>query len=94
MGRLSKADLVKVVADKTGLSRKGAERAVAAFMDAVREAVTRGETVRIPGFGTFAVRERAARQGRDIKTGEPITVPARKAVVFRAGEGLKRAVAV
>lgn len=91
---MTKADLVKVVADKTGLTQKSAALILDAFMDAVREAVTRGETVRISGFGTFAVKERAARQGRDIKTGEPITVPARKAVVFRAGEELKRAVAV
>lgn len=91
---MTKAGLVKVVADKTGLTQKGAALVLDAFMDTVREAVTRGETVRIPGFGTFAVRERAARQGRDIRTGEPVTVPARKVVVFRAGEGLKRAVAV
>ncbi|NHM28024.1 HU family DNA-binding protein [Desulfofundulus sp. TPOSR] len=91
---MTKADLVKVVADRAGLSQKGAALVLDAFTDAVREAVARGETVRISGFGTFAVRERAARQGRDLRTGEPVTVPARKVVVFRAGKELKRAVAV
>ena len=90
---MTKTDLVKAVAAKTGLKLKDAARAVDALLEAVQEAVAQGEDVRVPGFGTFAVKERAARKGRDLRTGEEITIPATKVVAFRAGKLLKVAAA-
>lgn len=90
---MTKAELVAAVAEKAGLKRAQAERAVTAVLDAVREAVARGEEVRVPGFGTFAVRERSARKGRNPQTGEEIVIPGGRVVAFRAGKSLKEAVA-
>ncbi|AEG15185.1 histone family protein DNA-binding protein [Desulfofundulus kuznetsovii DSM 6115] len=89
---MTKADLIKAVAEKADLTQKAAARAVDAFIEAVQEAVGKGEDVRIPGFGAFVVKERAERQGRDLRTGEVITIPARKVVAFRAGKELREAV--
>jgi len=89
---LTKPELVKSVAQKAGIKQKEAESAVDAFVEAITGAVKEGDEVKIPGFGSFVVVERAPRQGKNPQTGEPIEIPARKAVVFRAGKGLKSAV--
>lgn len=89
---MTKAELVKAVAERADITQKVAARTVDAFIEAVQEAVARGEEVRIPGFGAFVVKKRSERQGRDIRTGEAITIPARKVVAFRAGKELKEAV--
>ena len=89
---MTKPELVKSVAQKSGLKQKEAESAVDAFVEAIIQAAKEGDEVKIPGFGSFAVVERAARQGKNPQTGEPIAIPARKAVVFRAGKGLKSVV--
>lgn len=89
---MTKHELVKAVAEKSDLTQKAAARAVDAFVEAVQEAVSRGEEVRIPGFGAFVVKTRAERQGRDIRTGKVVTIPAKKVVAFRAGKELKEAV--
>lgn len=89
---MTKTDLIRAVAEKAVMTQKDAARAVDALLETVQEAVARGEEVRIPGFGAFVVKERGERQGRDIRTGEVITIPARKVVAFRAGKELREAV--
>ncbi|WP_027356577.1 HU family DNA-binding protein [Desulfofundulus thermocisternus] len=89
---MTKTDLIRAVAEKAVMTQKDAARAVDALLEAVQEAVARGEEVRIPGFGAFVVKERGERQGRDIRTGETITIPPRKVVAFRAGKELREAV--
>jgi DNA-binding protein HU-beta len=89
---VNKAELIDAVAVKTGLLKKQAAAAVDALFDTVAGALARGEAVRVAGFGTFGVGERAARTARNIRTGEPITVPARRVPVFRPGAELKQAV--
>ncbi|MGB9866602.1 MAG: HU family DNA-binding protein [Bacillota bacterium] len=86
---MNKAELVDVVASKAGLSKKDSEKAVNAVIEGIREALARGEKVSLVGFGTFEVRERAARQGRNPRTGEKISIEATKVPVFRAGKILK-----
>lgn len=89
---MTKGELIDFIADKTGFTKKAAGQAVEAVLAALEEAVRRGEEVRLPGFGTFAVKERAERQGRNPLTGDVISIPARKAVVFRPGKDLRAAV--
>ncbi len=89
---MTKAELVAKMAEKAGISKKDAEAALNAFMDAVKEALANGEKVSLVGFGTFEVVERAERKGRNPQTGEEITIPATKAPKFRPGKGLKDAV--
>ena len=89
---MTKEQLVKAVAAKAGVTQREAARAVDAFCDAVREALAAGDEVRLVGFGTFLVRERAARKGRNIRTGEEIVIPARRVVAFRPGSDLAGAV--
>jgi DNA-binding protein HU-beta len=89
---VTKEDFVGLVADKGGLSKSEAGRAVEAFCSAVSDAMARGEEVRLPGFGNFAVAQRGERAGRNVRTGEAITIPAGKAVKFSAGARLKEAV--
>lgn len=90
---MTKTDLVKAVAAKAGMSQKDAGRVLDALLEVIQEAVARGEEVRLPGFGAFVVKERGARKGRNIRTGEEITIPAAKVVAFRAGKFLRAAVA-
>ncbi|WP_027719176.1 HU family DNA-binding protein [Desulfovirgula thermocuniculi] len=90
---MTKAELVAAVVEKAGLKKAQAERAVTAVLDAIREAVARGDEVRVVGFGTFAVRERAARKGKNPQTGEEIVIPGGRVVAFRAGKQLKAAAA-
>lgn len=89
---MTKKDLVEVVAKKANLTSKAARDSVQAVLNAVRDSLKRGEKVVITGFGTFSVRARAARPGRNPKTGEKITIAARKAPGFTPGKTLKKAV--
>lgn len=89
---MNKTDLIDAVAEDTGLSKADASRAVDAVFDSVAGALKKGDKVSLVGFGTFLVRERAARQGRNPKTGETITIAAGKSPAFKAGKGLKDAV--
>ncbi|GAB6936032.1 HU-related DNA-binding protein HupN [Calditerricola yamamurae] len=88
---MTKQELIAKVAEKSGLSKKASALAVDAVLDAIAEALAAGEKVHLIGFGTFEVRERAARIARNPQTGEPIEVPATKVPAFKAGKGLKEA---
>ena len=89
---MTKAELVTSIAEKTGLTKKDSEKALAAFVDSVTETLANGESIQLVGFGTFEVRERAAREGRNPRTKETITIPATKVPAFKAGRALKDAV--
>ncbi len=89
---MTKADLVAQVAKRAGLTAKAAKDAVNAVFDVIADALKRGEKVVVTGFGTFVVRKRAARKGRNPQTGEEITIPATKTPGFTAGKALKRAI--
>lgn len=89
---MTKRDLVEVVAKKANLTNKAARDAVQAFIASIRDSLKRGEKVVITGFGTFSVRKRAERIGRNPKTGDRITIQARKAPGFTPGKTLKKAV--
>lgn len=90
---MNKVELVAAVAEKAGFSKKDAEKAVAAVLDSVVCAVAKNDKVQLVGFGTFEVRTRAARTGRNPRTKETITIPASKQPVFKAGKAFKDAVA-
>lgn len=90
---MNKTELINAAAQKSGCSKKDAEKVVNAVLVAVTETLADGASVQIAGFGTFEVRERAEKQGRNPRTGEAITVPAAKVPAFKAGKGLKDAVA-
>lgn len=89
---MNKNDLVAAVAESAGLSKSDAGKAVDAVFDAISGALKKGDDVRLLGFGTFAVAERAARQGKNPRTGETINIAATKQPKFTAGKGLKDAV--
>ena len=89
---MNKTDLINSVAASANLTKKDAEAAVNAFVLAVGESLKKGEKVQLIGFGTFEVRERGARAGRNPKTGEAITIAASKVPAFVAGKGLKDAI--
>lgn len=89
---MNKVELIAAVADKAGLTKKDAEKAVAAVVSAVSDALAKGDKVQLIGFGTFEVRERAARIGRNPQTKETIKIAASKQPVFKAGQALKNAV--
>ncbi|MCL2859066.1 MAG: HU family DNA-binding protein [Oscillospiraceae bacterium] len=86
---MNKADLVAKLAEKTGDTKKNAEVCLNAFVDVVSQALVHGEKVQLVGFGSFEVRKRAARKGRNPQTKEEIKIPASKAPVFKAGKALK-----
>jgi len=86
---MNKADLIAAIAAKTGETKKSAEATVNAFIDVVTEALVEGDKVQLVGFGSFEVRKRAARKGRNPQTKEEIKIPASKAPVFKAGKALK-----
>lgn len=90
---MNKVELSAAVAEKTGLSKKDAEKAVAAVLDSVVEALAAGDKVQVVGFGTFEIRERDERTGRNPRTKETIIIPASKQPVFKAGKAFKDAVA-
>ena len=89
---MNKTQLIDVVATKTDLTKKKAEEVVNAVNEAITEALKAGDKVQIIGFGTYEVKERAAREGRNPKTGETITIAASKAPAFSAGNALKDAI--
>ena len=86
---MNKSDLVAAMAAKTGDTKKCAEETLNAFVDVVTEALVKGEKVQLVGFGSFEVRKRAARKGRNPQTKEEIKIPASKAPVFKSGKALK-----
>ena len=86
---MNKAELVAAIATKTGESKKSAEALVNAFTEVVSDALKGGDKVQLVGFGSFEVRKRAARKGRNPQTKEEIKIPASKAPVFKAGKALK-----
>jgi DNA-binding protein HU-beta len=88
---MSKQELIKYVAQETGLSKKDTEAALKALVDGVKSALKKGDSVTLVGFGTFSVKQRNARTGRNPQTGATIQISARKVPVFRAGKGLKAA---
>jgi DNA-binding protein HU-beta len=90
---MNKAELVTSMAEKAGLTKKDAEAALNAFMKSVDEALSAGDKVQLVGFGTFDVRERKARQGRNPRDPKKvISIPESKAPVFKAGKALKELV--
>lgn len=89
---MNKAELIEAVTDATELSKADATRATDAVLDAITASVRKGEQVTLVGFGTFSLRERAARTGRNPQTGETIQIKASKSVGFKAGKALKDAV--
>lgn len=89
---MNKAELVDQVAARSNLSKKDALQAVDALFESIQEALARGEKVQIVGFGSFEVRERSARTGRNPQTGEEMRIGARRVPVFRAGKALKDSV--
>ncbi|MBP3256332.1 MAG: HU family DNA-binding protein [Clostridia bacterium] len=86
---MNKSDLIAAIAAKTGDTKKGAEASLNAFVDVVSAALVKGDKVQLVGFGSFEVRKRAARKGRNPQTKEEIKIPASKAPVFKAGKALK-----
>ncbi len=90
---MNKAELVTAVAEKAGISKKDADKAVAAFTDVIGETLKKGDKVVLVGFGTFEVKERAARTGRNPRTKEAINIPASKVPSFKVGKALKDTVA-
>jgi DNA-binding protein HU-beta len=89
---MNKGDLIENVADETGLSKADASRAVDALIGAITGELKSGGQVSLVGFGTFTVKHRAARQGRNPRTGEAIQIKASKVPGFKAGKALKEAV--
>ena len=90
--RVSKAELICRIAEKTELTKKDSTAVLNAMMETIAEALISGDRVSLLGFGTFEIRERAARMGRNPKTKEEIHIPASKAPVFRAGKQFKVAI--
>ena len=89
---MNKGEFIDAVAVAAGLSKMDATRAVDAVISVVGSTLKKGDAVTLVGFGTFEVRSRAARQGRNPKTGETINIPAAKVPAFKAGKGLKDAI--
>lgn len=89
---MNKSELIDAVADDTGLSKAEAGRAVDSVLNSITGTLKRGDQVTLVGFGSFMVRQRAARTGRNPQTGGTLQIPATKAPAFRAGKALKDAV--
>ena len=89
---MNKTELVDAIAAKTELSKKDAEKALKAFVEVVTDELKKGEKIQLVGFGTFEVSERAAREGRNPRTNETMTIAASKAPKFKAGKAFKDAV--
>ena len=88
---MNKSELIEAIAQEADISKAAAAKALDGMMNAVTAALKKGDTVTLVGFGTFHVGERAERQGRNPKTGEPLTIAAAKTPKFRAGKALKDA---
>lgn len=89
---MNKSDLVAIVAEKMEVAKKDAEVSLNAVVEAIIEALVKGEKIQLIGFGSFEVRKRAARKGRNPQTNEEIKIPASKVPAFKAGQALKDAV--
>ncbi len=89
---MKKSEFVELVAEKSGLTKADATRAINAFQEAVQEALVKGEKVPLVGFGTFQTSKRGAREGRNPQTGATVHIAARTAVTFKPGAALKEAV--
>ena len=86
---MNKTELIAIAAEKSGMTKKDSELALAAALEAITEALVEGDKVQLIGFGSFEVKNRAARVGRNPKTKEAIEIPASKYPVFKAGKALK-----
>ncbi|ACI18563.1 MULTISPECIES: HU family DNA-binding protein [Dictyoglomus] len=89
---MKKAEFIAKVAEKAKITKKEATKVVNAVLETITEALSKGDTVQFVGFGTFSVRKRAAREGRNPRTQQPIKIPATKVPVFRPGKELREAV--
>ncbi len=89
---MTKADLAAKIAEKSGIARTTAEKALNGFILAVSEALADDQKITLVGFGTFDIASRAQREGRNPRTGQPLTIPSSKSVRFKAGSKLKDAV--
>ena len=89
---MTKAELIDAIAEKAGLTKADAAKALAATLGSVTDALRAGEKVALIGFGTFSVSQRAARTGKNPQTGKALAIPASKAAKFKAGQQLKDAV--
>lgn len=89
---MNKAELIASVAEQAALSKKDAEKAINAVVDTISTALTEGDKIQLVGFGTFEVRAREARTGKNPRTGEAIQIAASKVPAFKAGKALKDAV--
>ena len=90
---MSKSELTAIAAERAGISKQEAEQLVSALIDTISQTLERGEAVQLTGFGTFEIKERQAKIGRDPRTKEPITIPATQVPVFRPSKNLKDRVA-
>ena len=90
---MTKADLIRAVAEKSGFTKKDADKAVSAVLDSITESLTKGEKVNLVGFGAFEVKSRNARKGINPRTKEEVMIKASKLPAFKAGKALKDAVA-
>ena len=89
---MNKTELITVMAETSGLSKKDCDAALAAFIATIETALKSGDKVQLIGFGSFEVKERAARTGRNPRTKEPVEIPASKAPAFKAGQAFKEAI--
>lgn len=90
---MTKAELISVIAEEAEITKKAAEKALSAVINSITDSLVKGEKVQLVGFGTFEVRDRAARTGVNPQTKQPIQIPATKVPAFKAGKSLKDAVA-
>ena len=86
---MNKTELIAAVAEQASITKKDAEKAIAAVIDSITNAMAEGDKVQLVGFGTFEVRARDARKGKNPRTGEMIDIPASKVPAFKAGKALK-----
>jgi DNA-binding protein HU-beta len=89
---MNKKELINQIAEQTGQSKSDTEKFINAFVDAVKDALKKGDSIALVNFGTFEVVEKSARTSRNPRTGEPIQIPAKKVPRFRPGKGLKDSV--
>ena len=89
---MNRMELVSAIAEKAGMTKKDSEAALGATIEAITNALKKGDKVQLVGFGTFETRDRAAREGRNPQTGSKIKIPATTSPVFKAGKALKDAV--
>lgn len=89
---MNKSELITVVAEKSGMTKKDSEKAVNAVFEGIREALAQGDKVQLIGFGTFDLRKRNAREGRNPATGDTIQIPEATVPVFKAGKALRESV--